>query len=64
MVTSIDLSLLRAIKSPLEHDCKHVLRWLRLYGDQPLHKEAFCMNGKIEIEAGKHCGKLTYNLRA
>ena len=41
MVTSIDLSqeifatdMLRALKSTLEHYLKHVLGWLRLYGDQ------------------------------
>ena len=43
MIISIDLSqkifaidMLKALKSPLEHCRKHVLRWLRLSGDQAL----------------------------
>ena len=30
------IDMLRTLKSPLEHRDKHVLRWLRLYGDQAL----------------------------
>ena len=45
-ITSIDLSqgifalnMLTALESSLKHHCKHILRWLRLYGDQALEKE-------------------------
>ena len=30
------IDVLRAFKPSLKHDCKHVLRLLRLYGDQAL----------------------------
>ena len=43
MIISIDLSqdifaivVLTALKSSFKHGHKHVLRWLRLYGDQAL----------------------------
>ena len=43
MITTDDLSreifatdMLAALKSCLKHHRKHVLRWLRLYGDQAL----------------------------
>ena len=44
VIANIDLSqeifainLLKALKSSLKHCCKHVLHWLRPYGDQALH---------------------------
>ena len=33
------IDMLKALKSSLEHDRKHVLRLLQLYGDQDLKKE-------------------------
>ena len=33
------IDMLTALKPSLEHDRKHVLRWLRLYGEQALFND-------------------------